>query len=97
MRDITTIVWLRVYSGTSIARAAKAAGVAKGSVVAWFRACRNVCTMADSVLPKMKGTQDEPLQIDESYFRGSRKYSRGSWKQGTERIRTKAPHSKRSK
>ena len=82
MRDITTIVWLWVYSGMSIARAAKAAGIAKGTVVAWFGACRNVCTIAESVLPKMKGTQDEPLQIDESYFRGRRKYSRGRLEAG---------------
>ena len=56
LREITTVVRLWAYSNMSIARAAKAADVANGTIVVWFGACRNVCPMAESVLPKIRGT-----------------------------------------
>lgn len=33
--------------------------------------------MPNANLPKLIGAQEKPVQIDESYFRGCRKYNRG--------------------
>lgn len=73
LSDIVTLLWLWAYSGMTVTRAAKAAGVCK----LWFDKCRNVCRVSEMALPKMRGTRDEPLQVDESYFAGRRKYNRG--------------------
>ena len=62
----------------TMAGAAEAAGVAKNIICKWCEACRNVCTSTESTLPKLVGTiVEEPLQIDEYYFAGKRKYNRG--------------------
>ncbi len=58
-------------------QAAKAAGVSKNSVVKWYSACRQVGSLAEFMLHKILGTHNEPIQIDESYFAGRRKYSCG--------------------
>lgn len=85
LTDIITMVWLWVYSGMTLERAAKAAGVAKPTATAWFAKCRKVCTDSEMSLPKMHGTIDEPIQIDESYFAGRRKYNRGRLRVGDRR------------
>ena len=45
--------------------------------VEWLNACRQVCVSTIDALPKLEG-----IQIDESYFSGGRKYSRGRVLQG---------------
>ena len=62
--------------------AAVASGVSKRTVSMWYNYCRAVCTATESVLPKMTGTATQPIQIDESYFRGRRKYNRGKCRLG---------------
>ena len=38
---------------------------------------RDVCSLAISKQPKLLGTVSIPIQINESYFSGKRKYNRG--------------------
>lgn len=82
LSDILQLSWLWCYSGMSYAQAAKAAGVSKDTVVNWFKVCRRVCGSSESALPKMIGTLEEPIQVDESYFSGRRKYNRGRMQRG---------------
>lgn len=57
-------------------RSVKAAGVSK-NVSICNSLCRYVCSMVESTLAKLQGTEDEPIQIDESYFLGLKKYNGG--------------------
>ena len=57
-------------------RAANAAGVSKSTAYFWFERCRQMCSTTQTPLPKMEGTADEPIQVDDSYFAGHRKYNR---------------------
>ena len=54
-----------------------AVGVSKQTIFRWYANCRWVCSMSESTLPKMLGTESEPIQVDESYFAGKRKYRKG--------------------
>ena len=83
--DIVQISWLWCYSGMTIAQAAKAAGVAKQTLCNWYAKCRHICSISELTIPKMKGTQTEPIQVDESYFSGRRKYNRGRLAKGDKR------------
>ena len=47
------------------------------TVVEWWRTCRQVCSAVLELEEKYEGTIDQPVQIDESYFSGRRKYNRG--------------------
>ena len=80
--DIVTIVWLWCYSSMPTSRAAKAAEVSKNTLISWYAACREVCSRTETALPKMLGTPEEPIQVDESYFSGRRKYNRGRLRKG---------------
>eukprot|EP00171_Calliarthron_tuberculosum_P002679 IDg2679t1 len=46
------------------------------TVVDWFNLCREVCTKKIENEPQLIGTVNEPVQIDEAYFSGRRKYNR---------------------
>lgn len=60
-----------------IAKTAELTGRAESTVTTWFEMCRNVCTSDLATRQKMVGTDDDPIQIDESRFAGHRKYHRG--------------------
>jgi len=57
-------------------------GFAKNTVLKWTGLCREVCRRVLLRQPKFTGTQDFPVQIDEAYFSGKRKYNRGRFRQG---------------
>ena len=44
--------------------------------------CREVCTKVIEKKSQMLGTAEEPIQIDEAWFAGKRKYNRGRLLQG---------------
>ena len=61
----------------------------KSTLVDWYNMCREVCTEiirpqahGRPIRPKMVGTADNPIQIDESRFAGKRKYNRGRLLEG---------------
>lgn len=49
----------------------------KTTIIDWWKRCRAVCTKVIALEPKFLGTATEPVQVDESYFAGRRKYNRG--------------------
>ncbi len=66
--DIALIAWLWCYSNMTTDQAAAAAGVARQTIIDWNKLCRQVCSHSESMLPKIIGTDDQPIQVDESYF-----------------------------
>ena len=82
LHDIADTVWQWCYSRMTLDGAAVPSGVSKRTVSLWHNYCRAVCTATESVLLKMTGTAAQPIQIDESYFRGRRKYNRGKCRLG---------------
>lgn len=52
-------------------------GRSSATVTDYHNFCREVCTAVLKNKPKMKGTFEDPIQIDESRFAGKRKYNRG--------------------
>lgn len=77
LTDVLQIVWLWAYSKMTITDAAAAAHVSKQTITDWWSMCREVCTLFVESRPKVKGTMEDPIQVDESYFAGRRKYNRG--------------------
>ena len=66
----------------SLTDAAAAANVTKTTSIKWYSTCRQLCSAVESTLPKMTRNPDKPIQIDESYFSGRRKYNRGRLNKG---------------
>ena len=83
--DILQIAWMWCYSGMTINETSDAVGVAKQTISDWFEKCRHVCSTTELLLPKMRGTPEQPIQVDESYFSGRRKYNRGRLAKGDKR------------
>lgn len=52
---------------------------------AWYSQCRAVWSGVEYALPKLVDSEAEPIQIDESYFAGRRKYNRGRLSKGDKR------------
>ena len=59
-------------------------GRGRECVTDWFHLCREVCSEIVSVNRRgqMVGTVESPVQIDEAYFAGRRKYNRGRFLEG---------------
>lgn len=52
------------------------------TIVDWLNLIREVCTHSIVHSQKLVGTTESPIQIDESYFRGRRKYGKGRLLEG---------------
>ena len=50
-------------------------GRAETTITAWFEVCCTVCSTILLDRQKMVGTDDQPIQIDEAWFAGCRKYN----------------------
>ncbi len=61
----------------TIRDAAQISGHSTHTIVNWWMMCRMVCTGILDIQPKFVGTDHQPVQIDESFFSGRRKYGRG--------------------
>ncbi len=77
LKEILLIVYHFVYSQDTMEQLMVKTGHGKHTIVDWMNMCREVCSFAINSRPKMVGTSDQPVQIDESYFQGRRKYNRG--------------------
>lgn len=57
------------------------------TIVGCFNLCREVCSIVVRDQPKMVGLNEskKAIQIDESYFRGKRKYNKGRLRSGDEK------------
>lgn len=74
--QIIEIVFLFVLD-MPIGQTAELTGRNVKTVTAWFEMCRDVCSQVLERKPKMTGTAEDPIQIDEARFAGRRKYNRG--------------------
>ena len=73
---IVEIVYLWTIE-MSITQIAKRAGYSTATVTTYLNRLREMCSRKCSERPKMIGTESEPVQIDETYTSGRRKYNRG--------------------
>ncbi len=59
-------------------------GRSSATVTDWYSFCREVCTAVVAKKGKMKGTDTNPVPIDEARFTGCRKYNKGCTLPGDE-------------
>ncbi|KAK4881277.1 hypothetical protein RN001_004596 [Aquatica leii] len=64
--------------------AVKLTGKGRGTVCDWYSLCREVCSSVVSVNRRgqLRGTEKDPVQIDEARFAGKRNYNRGKMLNG---------------
>lgn len=77
LRNILLIVYHFVYGKDTLDELEIKTGHSRPTLCDWLNFCREVCTTVVRRLPKMVGTTEQTVQIDESYFRGKRKYNKG--------------------
>lgn len=75
--SITHLLWLFLNSRSTVRNVVAITGHSSETVVDWFSFFRATCGKALELAPKLRGTASSPVQIDESYYSGKRKYSRG--------------------
>ena len=83
--QVLEIVWLFLFSQSTVRDAAAATGHSLHTIVNWWKMCRLICTLTMDKQPKFRGTSDAPIQIDESFFSGRRKYNSGRLQKGDKR------------
>lgn len=84
LREILLIVYFFIYSNDTLDQFVTKTGHSKQTICDWLNLCREVCSKVIRSLPKMVGTPERTVQIDESYFQGRRKYNRGRKLDGDE-------------
>lgn len=65
---ILEIIWFFLYRRQTIKEIAYATNHSEHTIIDRFNLMREVCTQSLVSQPKMYGTQDQPVQIDESFF-----------------------------
>lgn len=85
LNQILALIWLFIYGKCTIREAVEITKHSTATVVEWWHMCRRVCTATLDLQPKFVGTHESPVQIDESYFSGKRKYNRGRMMEGDHR------------
>ena len=75
-------------SATQIERRA---GYSTATASTYLDRLREMCSRKCSGRPKMVGTEKEPVQIDETYMSGKRKYNRGRTLSGDARAEETKP------
>lgn len=61
----------------SVSDVVKYTTITSPTAISWFRCFRSICSSALEDKGQMIGTENEPIQIDESRFAGRRKYNKG--------------------
>lgn len=82
LRQILKLLWIFLYTHMTNRNSVYASKCAIQTVVDWNNLMREVCSHSLEAEPKMVGTIENPIQIDESFFSGRRKYNRGRLLQG---------------
>ena len=77
LRTIISIVYVFAFTRCTVRKACPITGCAMGTIIDWYNMCREVCSQVLRTQPKLVGTTDSLVQVDESYFSGRRKYNRG--------------------
>ena len=82
LRKIIEVVYFWLFTQPTHRQLQAISGCSAPTLVDWLNLSREVCTHAILNAPKLKRTSSRPVQIDEGYFQGRRKYSRGRLLQG---------------
>ena len=82
LSNILEIVHMWTYGRYTIREAALVSNHSQTSIVKYWVICRKVCTLIMDAQPKYVGTAEQPVQVDESFFHGRRKYGRGRLQSG---------------
>ena len=77
LNEILEIMHMFVLAPTTIRQAANYLNHSTKTIMQWWHLCRDVCTSTLDRQPLFMGTPNSPIQIDESFFSGRRKYNRG--------------------
>lgn len=77
MCSIMMIVYLFIHTTCTLDQMEVMTGHSRATLVDWLALCREVCAKAMEMQPKMRGDRETPVQVDESYHQGRRKYKRG--------------------
>jgi len=77
MKDVLELLWMFLYSRMTIAEASYATNHSTSTVTFYYKRFRKICTLSMNAEPKMYGTKENPVQVDESFFSGQRKYNKG--------------------
>ena len=80
--SVLELIWYFLNSSSRIRTVAQETKHSTQTIVEWFNTCRSVCEAVIEKQPKMFRTKTHPIQIDESYFSGKHKYSRGRLLEG---------------
>ena len=59
-----------VTTTSTIKQLSATCGNSTRTVCVWFHLFREVCTLSIEGLPKLRGTEDKPVQVDEAFFGG---------------------------
>lgn len=92
LTQIVRLVYLWLNTTSTVRQMAAMTGLGTPTVLDWMNFCRNVCTVSLDKSPKMVGTNSHPVQIDESYHAGRRKYNRGRLNKGDKLKSTESNH-----
>ena len=77
LRSIPELIWHWLYAECLIRTVAAETKHSAETIVECWHTNRSVCSAVIAAEPRFKGTEAQPVQVDESYFCGRRKYSRG--------------------
>lgn len=77
LREILVLVWLWVHARMPERMVRAVTGKSTATIVDWNHFCRTTCGKVMDLQPKLVGTSDAPVKIDESYVCGRRKYGKG--------------------
>ena len=77
LRKIVEVVYTWLYFEPTQRKMQKTSKCGSATVTDWLYLCREVCSHAIEKAPKLVGTLSKPVQIDEAYFSGRRKYKKG--------------------
>ena len=74
--QILHLLYLWLHTTSTLRQLHVVTGHSLQTLTDWSNLFREVCSISLRSLPKLIGSHEVPVQIDESYFRGRRKYNR---------------------
>lgn len=77
LHDVLIVVWLWLHARMPQRMVTAVTGVTSNTIVDWNNFARMTCGKIMDSQPKLVGTEEAPVKIDESYVCGRRKYNRG--------------------
>lgn len=77
LHEVFELVYLFLYVDMPLSKVNLMTKRGKSTIHTWWKKCRDVCRKVIALEPKLRGTFTAPVQVDESYFAGRRKYNRG--------------------